>query len=81
MTDSTAIRAGMAGAILAAICCAVPLLAAGLPLAGLGGWLAGAGLVVFPPTVAGFGLVAWTIHRRAKAASCKATTNNEGVKP
>jgi mercuric ion transport protein len=41
MSDRTAIRAGMAGAVLAAICCAVPLLAVGLPFAGLGAWLAG----------------------------------------
>jgi len=48
MGDRALIRAGVASAILAAICCAVPLLAVGLPLAGLGAWLAGAGLVVLP---------------------------------
>lgn len=36
MSDRTAIRAGMAGAVLAAICCAAPFLAFGLPFAGLG---------------------------------------------
>ena len=36
MIDRAAIRAGMAGAVLVAICCAAPLLAVGLPLAGLG---------------------------------------------
>ncbi|WP_349507348.1 hypothetical protein [Agrobacterium pusense] len=39
MTDPALVRAGAIGAILAAICCAAPLLAVGLPLAGLGaGW-------------------------------------------
>jgi mercuric ion transport protein len=67
MNDRALIRAGALGAILAAICCAAPLLAVGLPLAGLGAWLAGAGLVVLPLTVAVLGLVAWSIrHRRAK---------------
>lgn len=44
MSDRTAIRAGVAGAVLAAICCAAPLLAVGLPVPGLGSWLAGNGL-------------------------------------
>ena len=48
MNDRALIGAGTAGAILAAICCATPLIAGVLPLAGLGAWLAGAGLVVLP---------------------------------
>ncbi|MBP2236420.1 mercuric ion transport protein [Sinorhizobium kostiense] len=58
MTDRTAIRAGVAGAVLVAICCAAPLVALSLPLAGLGVWLAGAGLVVLPLMATGLGLVA-----------------------
>ena len=46
MSDRALIRAGAAGAVLAAICCAALLIAVSLPLAGLGAWLAGAGLVV-----------------------------------
>jgi mercuric ion transport protein len=65
------VRAGAIGAVLAAICCAAPLLAAGLSLAGLGAWLAGAGLVVLPFTIAGLGLVAWIIHRRHARAACR----------
>lgn len=69
MNDRTMIRAGALGAILAVICCTAPLLAVGLPLAGLGAWLAGAALVVLPLMVAGLGLVAWGVHHgRAKAA-------------
>jgi mercuric ion transport protein len=82
MDDRALIRAGALGAILAAICCAAPLLAVGLPLAGLGAWLAGTGLVVLPLMVAGLGLVAWGIHhRRAKAVGCETTIHQEGVKP
>ena len=69
MSDRALIRAGLAGAVLAAICCAAPLIAVGLPLAGLGAWLAGASLVMLPLTVVGLVLVAWAIHhRRATAA-------------
>ena len=64
MSDRALIRAGMAGAVLAVICCAAPLLAVSLPLAGLGAWLAGAGLVVLPLIVAGLALIALAIHHR-----------------
>ncbi|MGH6707801.1 MAG: hypothetical protein ACREEK_02430 [Bradyrhizobium sp.] len=52
------IGAGTAGAVLAVISCAAPLLAGVLPLAGIGAWLAGAGLLMLPLMVACFGLVA-----------------------
>lgn len=65
MNDRAPIRAGTAGAVLAAICCAAPFFAVGLPLAGLGAsWPA---RVVLPSMIAGVGLVAWGIHHgRAK---------------
>ncbi len=82
MNDRALIGAGTAGAVLAMICCAVPLLAGVLPLAGLGAWQAGAGLVVLPLMIACFGLVAWAIHRRRAKADCGETKiHKEGVKP
>lgn len=82
MNDRARIRAGTAGAVLAAICCATPFLAGVLPLAGLGAWLAGAGLVVLPLAIACLGLVAWAIHHRRAKADCGDTkTHKEGVKP
>ena len=82
MTDRALIHTGTAGATVAAICCATPVLARLLPLAGLGAWLADVGLVVFLLMVAGLGLLAWSVHhRRAKAARCETTIHKEGVKP
>lgn len=82
MSDRMAIRAGMAGAVLAAICCAAPLLAVGLSFAGLVAWRAGNGLVVLPLMIAGFVLIAWIFHRRqAKAARCETMIHKEGMKP
>ncbi len=82
MNDRALIRAGTAGAVLAAICCATPLIVGVLPLAGLGAWLAGAGLVLLPLMVACFGLVAWVIHHRRARAECGETKiHKEGVKP
>ena len=58
MHDRALIRTGAAGAIVVAICCAAPLLAVPPPLAGLGAWLTGSGLVVLSLIAAGLGLVA-----------------------
>jgi mercuric ion transport protein len=82
VNDRALIGAGTAGAILAAICCATPLIAGVLPLAGLGAWLEGAGLVVLPLVITCFGLIAWGIYRRRARADCGETKiRNEGVKP
>ncbi len=82
MNDRALIHVGAAGAILAAICCTAPLLVVGLPLAGIGAWLAGAGLVIFPLILAALGLIAWGVHRRgAKTAGRETKIHNEGVKP
>ena len=81
MNDRTLTRVGVAGAILAAICCAAPLLVVGLPLAGFGAWLAGAGLVMLPLILAAFALIAWGVHhRRATAAARETKVHQEGVK-
>jgi mercuric ion transport protein len=80
MGDRALVGAGMAGAILAAICCAGPVLATALPLAGLGAWLA-SGVRVLALIAAGLGIVVWAIRRRAKAPSCKATIRQGSAKP
>ena len=82
MNDRALIRAGAAGAVLAAICCATPLIAGALSLAGLGAWLAGASLVVLPLVIECFDLVAWSVHRRRARPTCSETKiQKEGVKP
>lgn len=54
MIDRAAFRAGVAGAVLAVVCCAAPLLVVSVPLAGLGTWLAGVGVAVLPSDGGGF---------------------------
>jgi mercuric ion transport protein len=82
MIDPALFRAGAIGAVLAAVCCVAPLVAVSLPLAGLGAWLAGAGLVMLPLMVAGFALVAWGLHhRRERATNCETKVRKEGMKP
>ena len=81
MNDHALIRAGTAGAVLAAICCATPLIAEVLPLAGLGAWLAGAGMVVLPLAIACFGLIAWGMHRHRAKADCGETKIKKEARP
>jgi mercuric ion transport protein len=80
MNDRALIGAGMAGAILAAICCATPLLVVVLPLVGLGAWLVRTDLVLLSLLVASFGLIAWVFHRRRTKVSCESGTHKEGMK-
>jgi mercuric ion transport protein len=81
LSDHALVVTGVVGAVLAVICCAAPILAAVLPLAAFGAWMAGAGLVVLPLVVAGLGLLAWALrHRRTKATGCETKTHKEGVK-
>ena len=48
MRDRTLITTGAVGAVLAAVCCATPLLAVVLGAVGLAGWLPKADYVVIP---------------------------------
>lgn len=69
MNDRTLIRTGAAGAIIAAICCATPLLAVLLPLVGLGAWLRTADYVFIPLLVVFLALLALGIYRRRVSAA------------
>lgn len=81
MNDRVLIRTGTAGATVAAICCATPVLAVLLPLVGLSTWLARADLVLFPLLAASLGLIAWGVYRRRTKAACSETEiHEEGLK-
>ena len=70
------IAAGAAGAILAAICCATPLLAVVLGAVGLSVWLAGADYAVLALLLAGFALIGLGLHRRSAAMPTRETRNS-----
>jgi mercuric ion transport protein len=71
MNRRALIAAGAGGAILAAICCAAPLLAVALGGIGLTAWLAKAGYVAFPALLLGVVLVGFGLYRRHLAAACR----------
>jgi len=71
MTDRSLITTGAIGAVLAAICCATPLLAVVLGSIGLTASLAKADYVVVPVLFLGAALVGVGLYRRHIAAACR----------
>jgi mercuric ion transport protein len=62
--DRTLIATGAVGAVLAAICCATPLLAVVFGAIGITGWLARADYVVMPALLICLGLIGFGLYRR-----------------
>jgi mercuric ion transport protein len=76
MNDRSLIATGGVAAVLAAVCCATPLLAILLGGIGLTAWIARADYVVLPVLLVGLALVGVGLYRRSAAATC-ARTNTE----
>ena len=68
MRESTIITTGAVGALLAAICCATPLLAVLFGAVGLTAWLAKADYVVIPALVLCVALICFGLYRRRASA-------------
>src|SRR6266446_8523328 len=75
MNDRALIRAGTVGAIIAAICCATPVLAVLLPLIGLSAWLARADFIVIPLLIVFLGVAALGRYRRRATAAAQCETH------
>lgn len=77
MNDATLIKTGAIGAVVAAICCATPVLVIGLGAIGLSAWAGYLDYVLLP--VLGFclGMVGYGFYRRhQKAVACCETNVN-----
>lgn len=70
MNDRTLVRTGAIGAIIAAICCATPILGIMLGTVGLSAWAAGADVVLIPALLAFLALLAVGLVRRQRAKAC-----------
>jgi mercuric ion transport protein len=66
MKDRALITTGAIGGILAAICCATPILALALGAVGLGAWLAKADYVLIPALVLCLALLALGLYRSTR---------------
>ena len=77
MKDRALIATGAVGVVLAAICCAAPLLAVTLATAGLTAWLANGAYVLIPALLVCLGLVAYLLNRRRITTDCHTSTPND----
>ena len=64
MRDGALITAGVFGGVLAAICCATPLLAVVFGAVGLTAWLTKADYVLIPSLIICLGLIGVGLYRR-----------------
>ncbi|MFZ1087822.1 MAG: mercury resistance system transport protein MerF [Xanthobacteraceae bacterium] len=64
MRDGALITTGVVGGVLAAICCATPLLAVVFGAVGLTGWLTKADYVLIPSLIICLGLIGVGLYRR-----------------
>jgi len=64
MRDRALIATGIVGAIVAAICCATPLLVILFGAVGLTAWLAGADYVLIPALILCLGLIALGLYQK-----------------
>ncbi len=70
MNERTLIRTGAVGAIVAAICCATPVLAFVLGALGLSAWAAKADYVLIPVLLGSVVLVGVGLYRRQRTDAC-----------
>jgi mercuric ion transport protein len=77
MKDRALIATGAVGVVLAAVCCAAPLLAVTLVTAGLTVWLAAGAYVLIPVLLICLALIGLRFRRRQTAAACSNRAANE----
>jgi mercuric ion transport protein len=75
MRDRTLITTGIVGAVVAAVCCATPLLAIMFGAVGLAAWVAKADYVLIPALVLCVALIAFGLYR-TRCAQGKAPTSD-----
>ncbi len=80
MKDTTILKTGIVGSIIAAICCATPILVIVLGAIGLSAWLGWIDYVLLPALVLFLGITAYGLWRWRQAAACCArkTQLNKG---
>ena len=80
MKDATILKTGIVGTVIAAVCCATPVLVIALGALGLSAWVSGLDYVLLPALAVFLGLTAYGLWRRNRAAPCCDTniqTNKE----
>lgn len=71
MNNQTLLKTGVAGSVIAAICCATPVLVIAFGVLGLSAWVGWLDYVLIPALVAFVGITFYAWRRqRAQAACC-----------
>ena len=73
MKDATILKTGIAGSVIAAVCCFTPVLVIGLAAVGLSAWLGWIDYVLFPSLALFLAVTAYGLWRRRRAAARHAT--------
>lgn len=73
MKDATILKTGVVGSVIAAVCCATPVLAITFGAFGVSAWLAWADYVLIPMLIMFVGLTAYGVRRRWQTATCRTT--------
>lgn len=69
MKDTTVLKTGIIGSLIAAICCATPILVIALGALGLSAWLGWVDYVLIPALVLFLAITAYGLWRRQRAAA------------
>ena len=77
MKDATLIRTGAVGAVIAAVCCATPVLVIALGAVGLAAVAAYLDYVLLPALAVCLGLIGYGLYLRQAAAGCAAQTGEK----
>ena len=70
MKDATILKTGIAGSVIAAICCFTPILVILLGAVGLSAWLGWLDYILLPTLVIFLGITVYGLWRRQRAAAC-----------
>ncbi|MBI3402171.1 MAG: mercury resistance system transport protein MerF [Acidobacteria bacterium] len=70
MDNRTLLRTGIAGSVVAALCCATPVLVILLGAVGLSAWVGWLDYALIPALVAFLGLTIYALRRRRAEAAC-----------
>jgi len=70
MNNRTLLRTGIVGTVIAAVCCATPVLVILFGVLGLSAWVDWLDYVLIPALVVFIGITAYALRRRRDEAAC-----------
>jgi mercuric ion transport protein len=70
MKDATIVKTGIVGSVIAAICCATPVLVIALGAVGLSAWLGWIDYVLLPTLAVFLAMTVYGLWRRQRSAAC-----------